>query len=357
MKTTVASIFSIAVLTLYATPGFAKGEYQLALDLYNKKQYRAAAQYFEVASISDPNNVSANYYAGYSYYLGGARPEAIKSFWRLARAFPSRKEGLQAREFLKKIDPDYAKNDASGGVTSASSTGGSANVSSSSAVSKSAGRPSARSLVNAMVSVKRSNGKNATASPEFVDKVKEMLVSMPISVLLLMRDKGGSVEVVSSVVEHDMRIQNTVPRGWSADFNWKDSPALTHGRKVVVSQYRNDSRTGDAIDTTGELGVLRHEFGHAIDHCINDYTQSTEFRHAHYLDAAKVPEEHRGTLDYFLQRDKGGPSETWAELYCYLQGGETDRRQEACELVHKYFPLCLAELQKQLAKLEQQYGK
>jgi tetratricopeptide (TPR) repeat protein len=344
-------------LLIQTTPSFARGEYQTALELYGKKQYPAAAQYFEIASIADPTNVSANYYAGYCFYLAGKRNEAVRSFWRLARAFPSRKEGLQAREYLKKIDPDFAKN-SSGAVFSANSgTHQTTSVSTIGDVAQSRAKPSARSLVNNLVSVKRSAGKNANVSNEYVEKIKELLVTMPLSVLLLMRDKGGSVMIVSSVVEHDMRIQNTVPRGWDADFNWKDSPALTHGKQVVVSQYRNDPRTGEVIETSREIGVVRHEFGHAIDHCLNDFTESAEFKHAHYLDAAKVPDEYRAKLDYYLQRDRGGPSETFAELYCYSQGGETDKRQEACELVKKYFLLCDAEMQKQLAKLEQQYGK
>ena len=73
----------------------ARGEYQTALDFYNKRQYGPAATYFEAASLVDPSNVAANYYAGYCFYTAGRRDEAIKSFWRLARAYPTRREGYR----------------------------------------------------------------------------------------------------------------------------------------------------------------------------------------------------------------------------------------------------------------------
>lgn len=292
---------------LLASVCLAAGEYQTAFDLYNKKQYPQAAQYFEMASISDPSNVSANYYAGYSFYLAGRKNEAIKSFWRLVRAFPSRKEGLQARELLKRLDPDYAKN-ASGPAQAsafASATTGHKSEADSASMAKlsdTGPKLSARTVVDALVQVKPSTGKLANVSPVFVEKIKELLVAMPMPVLMLLKNSGGSILISPSVVEHDMRIQNTTPRGWSEDFDWKSSPALTHGSQVVVSQNRLDTRTGEYVDTTPEIGVVRHETGHAIDYCMHRYTESADFKHAYFLDAAQVPEEFQKRLDYYLQK-------------------------------------------------------
>lgn len=342
----VISLSALLIANLFCGSAcFANGEYTTALDLYNKKQYPQAAQYFEIASLSDPANVSANYYAGYCFYLAGRRSEAVKSFWRLADAFPSRREGIQAHEFLKRLDSDYAKHMAG---KSSSSIVTSLNKSEPKIDTK----LTTRQLVDSLVKVKSSTGKLANVSPAFVEKIKELLIEMPRPVLLLLKDCGGSVLISPSVVEHDMRIQNTTPRGWAEDFDWKSSPALTHGNQVVVSQYRLNTRTGEYVDTTPEIGVVRHEMGHAIDYCMDSYTDSVEFKHAYLLDAAQVPVELQKRLDYFLQKASSGPSEAFAELFCYKMGGETDHyRIESCELVHKYFPLSIKELEKRLAKL------
>ncbi|MBU6454026.1 MAG: hypothetical protein KGS72_19760 [Cyanobacteria bacterium REEB67] len=324
---------------LLAQSAMAGGEYAAALDLYNKKQYPAAASYFEAASLANPSNVSATYYAGYSFYLAGRKAEAIKSFWRLANAYPTRREGIQARDFLKRLDPDFAKNDGAAAQPAAAVT-----------ASAPAKKVTARAVVDALVQVKPGTGKLANCTPEFVAKIKEMLVAMPLPILKFWLAQGGSVLIAPSVVEHDMRIQNTMPRGWGDGYDWKNSPALTHGTQVVIGQYRLDSRTNEYVDTSEEIGVIRHEAGHAIDHCLGDYTESGDFKHAYLLDVAKVPDEYRQRLDYFLQKADSGPSETFAELFCFHMGGETANRVEICELAHKYFPLADKEVQKQLAK-------
>jgi tetratricopeptide (TPR) repeat protein len=339
-------LLMIVTGTLFASPNcHAKSDYETAIELYSKKQYASAAQYFEAASLNNPSNAAANYYAGYSFYLAGRKNEAITSFRRLANAFPSLKEGMQARVFLKSLDPNYGKSNSD--ATTTTKVPVEQRVATANKVV-----PKPREIVDGMVEVKRSNGKLPNVTPAFVEKIKGLLVAMPISVLTFWKDNGGSVVITPSVVEIDFRIQNTVPRGWDQDFSWKDSPALTHGNQVVVSQYKANQKTGDTVDNTPEIGVVRHETGHAIDYCMDKFTDSNEFKHAYYLDSAKVPEEQRKRLDYFLQKATGGPSETFAELFCYRMGGETDTpRMEVCDLVHKYFPLCDKELEKCLAKL------
>jgi hypothetical protein len=72
----VLTAFTALTIWLAAPPAcVAHGEYQTALDLYNKRQYPQAAQYFEIASLGEPSNVSANYYAGYSFYLAGRKSD------------------------------------------------------------------------------------------------------------------------------------------------------------------------------------------------------------------------------------------------------------------------------------------
>lgn len=333
---------AIGLLTLsmeLAVPAVeGRGEYQAGLDCYQQKRYLEAGKYFEMASMNDPNNEIANYYAGYCFYLAGRPAQAIVSLRRLCRRQSASKESSQARALLRQIDPDFGK-EAPAATASVAPP-----------VEKV--RPAtARELVTAMIKIQPGTGKLPNVTNAFVEKVKEMLVTVPVPVLLFLQKEGAQVVVGPSVVEHDQRIQNTAPRGWSGDYNWKQSPALTHGRKVFMAQYRLDGRTGDYVDTSPEVGVVRHELGHALDHCLGDYTETDAFKHAYLLDAAKVPDEYQDKLHYFLQKADSGPSETFAELFCYRVGGETDNRQEKCELVHKYFPNARSEMVKMLSGL------
>ena len=326
----IAALAAVTCLLSGALAALATGEYQTAVDLYGKKRYAEAAPYFEAASLASPSNVAANYYAGYSFYLAGKRTESCRSFWRLLKTNPASKEAANATAMLKQLDPNYEKT-----VADQSNSAAAASLVSS---VKPRAKPTAQAILSAIIQVKPPKGKLAAVSPIFVDKIKEMCASAPLAVLIFLKEKGASIVIAPSIVENDMRLQNTVPRGWSDDHNWKNSPALTHGTQVQVGQFRMDARTGEYIDTTPEVGVVRHELGHALDHCLNGFTDTDEFRHPYLLDLAKVPPEHAAKLEYVMQKAGSGPSECFAELFCYNIGGETDNRQEFCDLTHKYFP-------------------
>lgn len=343
-----AACFWMLVVSVFAQPTLARGEYQTALDFYNQKQYAQAAPYFEAASLNAPSNSAANYYAGYCFYVSGRRSEAIKSLWRLVRSSPSAREASAARTLLRQIDPDYVKNEGGGSSPSASSAPGSA----ASGLKAPEKLLTTAQVLDKLIKVMPSTGKLANVSAPYIAKVRGMLETIPLPVLRFMLANGVAVILSPNVVEHDRRIQNTTPRGWNADYDWKASPALTHGEKVYMGQFRMDSKSGDYIDTSPEVGVVRHEIGHALDYVMGNFTEQDEFKHAYLLDAAKVPDELRTQLDYFLQKSDSGPQETFAELFCHLVGGETDSRQETCELVFKHFSTCAKIIQKKINSVQ-----
>jgi tetratricopeptide (TPR) repeat protein len=339
---------SVLASLLWVIPAAAaQQDYQTALQEYNGRKYTAAAEHFNLAWRADPNNVSACYYAGYCYYLSGKREQAIDTFWKLVRAFPSRKEAVSALDMLKRIDSEYSKHatEALSSSQSADANGGHA------AARPAAENISAEALVAGLIQVKRSTGKLPNVSSGFVDQIKTMLTSLPKPILLLLRNGGCHVCISPSVVESDYRIQNTTPRGWS-ESSWKNSPAMFDGQDVVISENQADMRTGEYVSTANETGVVRHETGHAVDHCFRYFSKTEEFKHAYFMDRGAIPEAVRTKLEYFLQSDEAGPSEVFAELCCYKFGGETDDyRKELCELVHKYFPLCSQAQDKRLKQI------
>ena len=330
---------------LFIAGASAQQDYETAIAFYERHKYGDAAQCFANVWRVEPKNATAGYYAAYSFYLAGKREQSVTIFWQLVNTLPDRKESGMARELLKRIDPDYAKH-------SANST---ADASPQPAKTSFPQRriETAQELVDALVTVEPPKGKVPAVTPSFTRSIKEMLVAIPLPVLRILNNEDGHIRIMPSVVEMDYRIQNTTPHGWNDSASWKDSPALCHGKSVVISQYRNDQRTGEYVQTTNELGVVRHELGHAIDNCMDSFSQTESFKHAYYLDAANVPQELRTKLDYFLQSGWSGPSEVFAELCCHKFGGETDRgRIELCELVKRNFPLTDQELEKRLNELK-----
>lgn len=331
---------------LLSIPARAAHEYEIALREYSARRYSTAADQFALVWKNDPSNANAAYYAAYSYLLAGQRQQAVQGFQDLIVAFPSRKEAAMARAVLRHIAPTCSPNAVSkqpsedrGKVTTENST-----------------KLSPAEIVEKLVVVSPPRGKLPKVTPEFVSEIKSMLVALPLPVLAFLHDVGCHITITPSVIEKDFRIQNTVPRGWDGEASWKDSPAMFDGKDVVISEYHADQRTDEYVRCTNEIGVVRHETGHALDRYSGNLTEAEEFKHAYFLDAAKVPEELKGKLAYFLQPGDAGPAETFAELFCHKAGGETDKgRMQACDLVHQYFPLCNQVLGKVMNDLASRY--
>ena len=378
----------LSFCVLLAAPAQAKSEYETATDLYTNHKYAEAALHFEAAARLSPN-VSTSYYAAYSYLLAKQTDKAISTFWNVIVAHPSSPEASKAQTVLKQIDPYYerhaskaaglegTKNQAQTSNSTSLQTSRNADpaIRSTDPAMRSADPamrstdpamrsadprstdPSPRStdptkVIDELVKVVPGTGKIRNVSPSFVATVKSMLSTIPPAVLVYLRDQRASIVVSPFVVENDLRIQNTAPRGWSGEKSWRESPAMTRGKVVYVGQYRLDSHSGNDVDTTSEMGVVRHETGHALNTCLGKFSDSEDFKHAYLLDAAQVPDDQRGRLDYFLQRSAAGPSETMAELFCYMTGGNTGNRVETCELVHRYFPLTYQVLQKKIESMQ-----
>ncbi|MCA9802743.1 MAG: hypothetical protein KC777_12300 [Cyanobacteria bacterium HKST-UBA02] len=338
--------FAAACFLLSTVGCFAQEQagYSQAMALYKAKRYDQAARLFERAWQADDSNPKAAYFAGYCAYLSGRRPESCRILWQLVDRHGDSPEAGAARKMLSQTDPAGAYRKARGASPVVSKT----SVSSSTAQSS----ETPKQLVDAIVTVHKPTGKFPAVTPTFVASIKDMLMALPESVLRTLRDKRGKVSIRPSVIEMDYRIQNTRPRGWTDGSSWANSPALTQGREVVVSQYRLDD-SGNPINTDSEIGVVRHEVGHALDYCLGSVSETEKFKHAYLLDAAKVPGDLRGRLDYYLQKSDAGPSEVFAELFNARFGGYTDRgRAGSSALVDSNFPLCKKIVDECLAKMK-----
>jgi len=85
----------------------------------------------------------------------------------------------------------------------------------------------------------------------------------------------------------------------------------------------------------------RHEVGHAVDKILGLFSHSDKFLTPYREEsAAKMPEEVRKDLQYYLQTDWNGPQEMWAEMFSDISRAPSDRfpNSHNHELLEKYFP-------------------
>jgi hypothetical protein len=104
----------------------------------------------------------------------------------------------------------------------------------------------------------------------------------------------------------------------------------------------------------GDVGALRHEFGHAVDHFLGMASYDEKFRHIYYLDRAKIEAEDKEALNYYIQpgTEEGGPSECYAQACCIIFGGDTeDWRKRVDVKFERAFPNVIQYVRKQLDSL------
>ncbi len=360
----VASLVSLVELPALAQSQQGAQVFQaMGNSYYKKKQYiPAAAQYMEAWRV-EPQNATAAYYAAYCLYMGGRKDDAIKTFWLVVDKFPNQKEGQNARAFLQRIDPTFSRHggDARKALSSsvaAAYSGSSGTGATDTRRTGDRGRKSLSNeqLVKEMLEIHKPRGKIPAVSDSFVKGVEGIMVALPRYVLLMMHDRKARIHLVPALVETDYRMQNVRPRGYSEGASWQNSNAMCSGRNLYIAQYKLDSRSGNYITADTEIGSIRHETGHCIDHCLGYISQQDKFRHPYRLAAARVPEADRARLDYFLQVASGGPSETFAELCCARFGGETDEwRIKTCAMVKNYFKEPDAIIGSYLKQIEEKY--
>jgi hypothetical protein len=333
-----------SVLSLISAPALAQtsNEYKLGMASFQTKKYKEAAAFFLGAISTEPKNPKVFYYAGYCLYVDGRKEDAFNTFKLLVNTFPNSKEAIQARAFLKQNDLKYSSRLSS----TSSSTSGIKTIK-----SESAKNDSSEYYVSKLIKVHKPRGKIPAVSASYVSEIQRLLIALPASVLRVLCENDAKISLYPSVVEDDYRMQNTKPRGWDEGTSWANSTAFCRGTEVVVSQYVLSRTTGEFEDASDEVGAIRHEVGHALDHCM-DVTDSEEWKHAHRLEAARVPAELRRKLDYYLQPESGA-SETFAELFNEKFGGYTDRgRDNISALVKAHFPNCNKIMERKVRETE-----
>jgi hypothetical protein len=96
-------------------------------------------------------------------------------------------------------------------------------------------------------------------------------------------------------------------------------------------------------------GILRHEFGHAVDQYLGNYSHTPEFVAAYNKGARSISGYEARVLSYYLQPGDAGREETFAELFASLNGVACDRNSDI--LLRNHFPELVSLIRNRVAKV------
>lgn len=198
---------------------------------------------------------------------------------------------------------------------------------------------------------------NANVSHEFVQEIEFGLTKIPDNVLRALSSHGYRVLISESLVDAVPAAKNQQVRGYQPHSTWDTVYGMfnRNTRRVVMAEkaLQAESSGRRAMvplrDRQRREGILRHEFGHAVDQYLGNYSHSPEFIAAYEQGAKTISTHEAKVLSYYLQKGHAGREETFAEIFASLDDYACDRKSDI--LLKNHFPELVSLVRNRVSKI------
>jgi tetratricopeptide (TPR) repeat protein len=307
-----ALIFEAKPAACQDKPDAKQGElnYQYGVQCYRLKRYNEAAGYFSQAIKLGQYGASLLLYQGHSYFACGRTSDAVEAYKRIIEAFPTAPEAAVARQSLSKISPQ-------------------ALTSKSSAPAVAATKP-----LLERIEIVRPVISHPELQQSTIRTVKETVAGLPPKIKAIL-DKGGINFCLTTTLIDKLPGLGYEEAGGYDGGTYKSCPGMFWKNTIYICERTvNEADDSISVPRSGEdiRGTVLHEIGHALDSCLDDYSESEEYRHAYYLDIAQVSDSMAPRIKYYLQKSVAGQNESCGELTSILLGNSrrNDEDLQAC---------------------------
>lgn len=331
MRSVFAKAFLLGVLLsglcgLSALADKADLDFAAGTGLYNKKKYREALVKFMDVTHANPKHSLAILYTANCCLCIGEKEQAVKYYQLLHTNFPGTPAAAQAGQWLQQAGLlTYHKSASTGAPT---------------------GRLAGAPDIAGIVSVVRPRADRPPVSDERVKAIQNALKFMPESVKAILIQNRIRVYVTPTVEDYEPGCKYQEASGYEGG-TYKSCPAFYLRGKIVVAQHtldEDDESVNEAIPEGDMKNALCHEIGHALDDCLDQLSESKEFRHVYWQDQARIDSETAHKLRYYLQQSTAGQAECCAELI----GGLLGLHRDHTTMMNDAFPLTLKFLRAKL---------
>ena len=188
---------------------------------------------------------------------------------------------------------------------------------------------------------KRSISQITHVSDHFRQEVRLASLTIPDNVWQAVKQSGWQVRMAEFVVDAAPSLRDRRPRGWPSDATWTNSDAIHLPRaKLLVLAEKRRTTSGRIVASSRVPGVLRHEFGHAFDITFagphSAHSTTPAFVSNYRQDVELLTAGQRRQMAYYLQGQRAGRQEAFAEAFAILLGGGSDTTKR--ERFSKSFP-------------------
>ena len=193
--------------------------------------------------------------------------------------------------------------------------------------------------------------KSAGASPNRIERIKEVLSSIPENITAFLHESGVSVLASLELCSESPSLAMETPRGYENGSLASESPAIFDPETdtVIVRQKFSDGKDEVIASPDDYADSIRHEVGHALDKSLGDISHNAVFAEAYKADIANMTAAQKEDLSYYVYDTDDsdsyiGQEEAFAQIFSAVYKDESlarnpeDPIHEEHQKILKAFP-------------------
>lgn len=316
--------------------------YMQGLSLYQARRYNEAIAAFTESIKKNETQAPAWLYVAHSYYANGNRNQAVDTYKKICQHFVGSAEAAQSAQCLQRMGVEVP---AAATAANAGAKGGALSQAASAPPVKAAEGSAVKDIKERLEIVKPRVG-HPDVSPAAIATMRKALDGITPYARSVLNEYGIKVVLTPTLIDKRPELAYQEGEGYDGA-SYKSCPGMYQSGVIYICERTVDEDTDEVkspFSSAALTDTFYHEMGHALDACLNQYSESAEYRHAYYLDIARVPDATAHRIKYFLQKSTTGQNESCAELTRLLMGipGRND------EDIRESFPLTAAFVKKKL---------
>lgn len=190
-------------------------------------------------------------------------------------------------------------------------------------------------------------------TPAFVNLIAQDAKQLPESWKEHLANAGYRIVLSRTLFDSVPAAKGQQVRGYKSTARWSQIFGMFDRRKrrVVMAELakRTEQEKSPLValnDQQTRAGILRHEFGHAIDDYLKYPSHGRSFDQAYAAGLTRLNKSDKQVLKYYLQHGGAGKEEMFAELFATTNGIACD--PVADKLLRQKFPEAMAVVEQTL---------
>lgn len=291
-------------------PATTGNAFKYGCALYQQGRYNQAIGYFNESINKENGTANSWLYLAHCYYASGQRAKALTTYHRIVELFGNTQEAVVAKQSLQRLDP---KNEWKDGEEPEQES-----------PRQAAWRKLTATPLKERLEIVRGKVGHPAVSETLIKRIRKCMDELPPDVQALLVKNGIRFCLTPTMIDKFPADAHREVPGYDGG-TAKSCPGCFYNGLVCKAEHTVDENTDDVkaarlLDDITK--TFYHETGHALDYCLDEISDTDEYKHNYLLDIAHVPDDVAYRIKYYLQKSRRGQSESCAELLAIQMGSE-----------------------------------